>query len=117
MSTAFPAKNGLTFTKYLCLIEFVSRYPSTFLIILSPIIKIFFFILFVNISFTASFDGFSFEFNCKVLLFCCCCCCCCGCCCSCSFEILFALCSNLSLLLVSFCSMRLLVKLFVLLQV
>ena len=41
MSTTFPAKNGLTFTRYLCLTEFVSKYPSTFLIRLSPIIKTF----------------------------------------------------------------------------
>ena len=39
MSTAFAAKNGLTFTKYLCLFEFISKYPSTFLITLSLIIK------------------------------------------------------------------------------
>ena len=43
MSTAFAAKNGLTFTKYLCLFEFISKYPSTFLITLSLIIKTFLF--------------------------------------------------------------------------
>ena len=55
----------------------------------------------------ASFDGFSFEFGCEVIL---CCCCCCYCC---SFKILFALCSDLPLLLEYFCSARLQVKLFV----
>ena len=43
MSTAFAAKNGLTFTKYLCLFEFISKYPSTFLITMSLIIKTFLF--------------------------------------------------------------------------
>ena len=95
MSTAFAAKNGLTFTRYLCLIEFVSKYPCTFLIILSLIIKTVFFILFVDISFTTLFNGFSFGFNCEVFL---CCCSCCCCCCS-SFKILLVLCSDLSLLL------------------
>ena len=109
MSTAFAAKNGLTFTRYLCLIEFFSKYPSTFLIILSLIIKTVFVILFVDISFTTFFNGFSFGFSFEVFL---CCCSCCCCCCS-SFKILLVLCSNLSLLLASFCSVRLLVKLFI----
>ena len=106
MSTAFATKNGLTFTRYL-LIEFVSKYPSTFLIILFSIIKTLSFILFVDISFTASFNEVFLSFF--EVLFCCCCCYCCCC----SFEILFALCFDLSLLLVFLCLVRILVKSFV----